>query len=281
MLFDGVNGYYYLECRIVGFSYLDTIFFLFWKDDLIKTCNVFCPNPWAQYKEVRRLFNEYHIDLTCASTSNDFTGDKEECIASLHNVKSVLNIAGELGIKYLRVFAGFTPSRLMDNQKWDNLVDMMNITLENGMRSGVLPAIELHGAVEKYKDGIQHIHSVTTDVKLLRNLLDKLQFPFGIVFDPANLGAVNMNENQIIELYNSISDKIVYFHIKDFRNTEDGALEPCACSEGILDWSILWRTFRKSPCPAFYEYENTQDIDEGLIKTRDYINKLNETRNKS
>ena len=57
-------------------------------------------------EEIRALFEKYGIELVCAATGNDFTeGSKND----VEKIKGVIDMCSELGIKYLRVFAGFSP----------------------------------------------------------------------------------------------------------------------------------------------------------------------------
>jgi sugar phosphate isomerase/epimerase len=218
--------------------------------------------------KVKKLFRQHKIKLLCASTGNDFTSEnKNACIESMENVKKAIDIAESLGIEKLRVFAGFSPVNEVVDARWDTMMEMLNEIAEYGHRHGVLPAIETHGGVEEYLDGIRHFNSTTTVKEKLENIFTELEYPAGMVFDPANLGAVGMNEDEIIALYQKFLPKIAYFHLKDFAFTPGGALKPCACGEGKLDWSVLWKTLKESPYPGVIEYELPEDVDQGLKRS--------------
>lgn len=223
--------------------------------------------------KVKRLFRQYNVKLLCASTGNDFTSaDENECIEAMENVKKAIDIAGRLGIEHLRIFAGFSPVEEVTGVRWDFMVKMLNEVLEYAQEHNVLPAIETHGGVEEYLDGIRHFNSTST-IKL-NEMLSELRYPVGLVFDPANLGAVGMNEAEIISLYQEFLPKISYFHLKDFALTPAGALKPCACGEGKLDWNIIWQAIKDSSCPGVIEYELTEDIEQGLKRTLQYLKEV-------
>lgn len=222
--------------------------------------------------KVKRLLRQYNIKLLCASTGNDFTSaDEKECLKSMEDVKKAIDISARLEIENLRIFAGFSPVEDVVGKRWDFMIKMLNEVLKYGQENNVLPVIETHGGVKEYLDGIRHFDSTTTVKEKLVKLFSELKYPAGMVFDPANLGAVGMNENEIISLYQEFLPKISYFHLKDFATTPAGALKPCACGEGKLDWNMIWKTLKDSPCPGVIEYELTEDIEQGLERTLKYL----------
>ena len=222
--------------------------------------------------QVKRLFNKYEIEILCASTGNDFTdADESARLNSLENVKKAIRIAYKLEIKYLRIFAGFAPVREVTGERWGQMIDMLNEALKHGQKYNVLPAIETHGGVEEYLDGIRHFDSTTTVKDKLVKLFNELKYPAGIVFDPANLGAVGMDEDEIISLYHKFCTEITYFHLKDFACTDLKALTPCACGEGQLCWQRIWHAIKSSPCPGLIEYEIPETIRPGIKLTLDNL----------
>ena len=70
---------------------------------------------------VGKLFKDYGIKLTCASAGNDFTlSQKEDNFKQLENLKKVMDIASELGVENLRIFAGFSPVGEVTGDRWSN-----------------------------------------------------------------------------------------------------------------------------------------------------------------
>jgi sugar phosphate isomerase/epimerase len=216
--------------------------------------------------KVKDLFEQYAIKLICASTGNDFTAATEVDCA---DVKRVIDIAEQLNIKYLRIFAGFSPVAEVIGERWDVMIKMLNEVAQYAQEHNILPAIETHGGVEECLDGIRHFHSTTTSMETWRRILDELDYPVGVVFDPANLGAVGMNETEIIDLYRLLP--VSYLHLKDFRKTPQEALEPCACGAGQLDWQKLWSELKNFSGPGVIEYELTEDIEDGLRRSLEFL----------
>jgi sugar phosphate isomerase/epimerase len=98
-------------------------------------------------------------------------------------------------------------------------------------------------------------------------MLAELPPEIGLVFDPANLGAVGMSTDEILDLYGKVSDRIVYLHLKDFRQVSTEALQPCACGEGQLEWTALAGAFSGFAGTGFIEYELPADIEAGTRRS--------------
>ena len=60
----------------------------------------------AELDNVKKLYEKYGIELCCASTGNDFSCGNKDDVAK---IKRVTDMSAKLGIKYLRIFAGFSP----------------------------------------------------------------------------------------------------------------------------------------------------------------------------
>lgn len=223
----------------------------------------------AQIDQARNWFRQYNIKLLCASTGNDFTQVDSRDSAT---VKRAINIAAQLGIRYLRIFAGFSPIDEVTGKRWDKMVTLLNEVVTFARQHNVIAALETHGGVEPYLDGIRHFDSITTIAACWKRLADEVVAPFGVVFDPANLGAVGMDEKQILDLYSKLP--VSYLHLKDFKETPQGALTPCACGEGRLNWRILWDELKNFIGPAMIEYELTEDIEDGLKRSQEYLQKI-------
>ena len=218
--------------------------------------------------ELQALFALHGVKLTHASTGNDFTqADEAGCRASLENVKAVTGIAAKLGVRYLRIFAGFSPADKVTGVRWSRMVSCLNEAAEEAQRLGVTLAVETHGGVKGVPGGIAHFASVSTRPELLERWLAEVSPSLRVLFDPANLGAVGMNEAEIISLYEKLSSRVCSLHLKDFKRVGPGALQPCACGEGQLDWKVLWPVFRDFEGAGFIEYELPEDIERGLRRS--------------
>lgn len=218
--------------------------------------------------EVAALFRAHGVSLSCASTGNDFTqADGEACRADLEKVKAVTSIAAKLGVRYLRIFAGFSPAADVKGVRWSRMVDCLNSATEYADTLGVTLTVETHGGVESVPGGIAHFDSTSTRPELIERWLGEASPHLRLLFDPANLGAVGMDETAILALYQKLKPWISTFHLKDFKRVTPTALQPCACGEGKLDWAKLMPVFAAHPGAGFMEYEMTADIEDGLTRT--------------
>jgi len=59
-----------------------------------------------ELENVKKLFKKYNVKLLCAATGNDFTEGND---GDTDKIKRVTDICAFLGVKYLRIFAGFSP----------------------------------------------------------------------------------------------------------------------------------------------------------------------------
>ena len=65
----------------------------------------------GEIERVKTLFRQHGVRLECGCTGNDFTGDDVE--EQVGKVIGVVDIAARLGIRYLRIFAGFSSDSVM------------------------------------------------------------------------------------------------------------------------------------------------------------------------
>lgn len=225
----------------------------------------------AGYKDiaaVSQLFAESGIVLEAAATGNDFTlPSAKECSAELGKVQRVIEIAGQLGVRYLRIFAGFSSAEQITGIRWRTMVTCLNEAGHKAQKCGVRLAVETHGGVTAASGGVRHFFSTSSCSDLLLLMLKELSPEIDLVFDPANLGAVGMSTKQITELYNMVKERIAYLHLKDFRRISSDALLPCACGEGLLDWTALWEVMAGFAGTGFIEYEMPADIEAGTRRS--------------
>lgn len=221
-----------------------------------------------QLSRVGELFQRYGVSLRAVSTGNDFTqADESACKTDLEKIMHVTALAEALGARTLRIFAGFSPAEEVTGARWKRMVSCLNEAVEHASRHGVTLAVETHGGVKSVPGGIAHFHSTSTRPELLTRWLGEVSPKARLLFDPANLGAVGMNEAEILALYRQLQPQIAVFHLKDFKRISPTAIQPCACGEGMLDWTQLMAGFRAFEGIGFLEYEMTGDIVDGLKRT--------------
>ncbi len=220
----------------------------------------------ADLDEVKRLYNAYGIELLCAATGNDFTnGNKDDVV----KIKRVVDICRELGVKILRIFAGFSHGEEVVGERWSTMIEALMECTEYAERAGVTLTVETHGGVDGFADGVRHFHSVTTLPAALEKICEEAPATLMLNFDPANLNAVGVTD--VVGAYQKWQGRIAAVHLKDFAVLPSGKLRPAACGEGEIDWKRLLKAMDGFDGPLMFEYENVEDVEEGLSRCRDYI----------
>lgn len=221
---------------------------------------------------VKDLYEKYEIQLLCAATGNDFTLDNvKEVMAEIKKIKRVIDICHELKILYLRIFAGFSRVEKIKQDRWKYMIYAINEAAGYAKDKGVILAIETHGGVNCFSDGVTHYASVSTEVESLKQMLKEIDKEVGFVLDPANLAAVG---HQNIRLqYELIQNRIAYEHIKNFKMLPSGHLVPSPAGNGIFNWADFLE--EKSEREGIYlvEYENPKDVEKGTKESIESLRK--------
>lgn len=206
------------------------------------------------------------IELLCGATGDDFmqNGAKD-----LDKVKRVIDICQYLKIKYLRIFAGFTPMEEQTEENYRYMAAALREVCVYAEEKNVIPAMETHGSVVAWEEGVQHKNTVTTDINALGRLLEALPDNLTLCFDPANLYAVGMEKPE--ELFLRFRERIGYVHLKDFVKAKNGLWKPSWCGAGTMDWTSLLTAMADYHGAALFEYENTEDVEAGLQKCMQYV----------
>ncbi len=223
----------------------------------------------ADLDKVKELYNKYGVELLCAATGNDFTtGDT----ADVAKIKRVTDICAYLGVKILRIFAGFSPAEEVVGERWDTMINCLKEVGAYAEVKGVTLTVETHGGVDGFDDGVLHFNSTSSKPELLYKMLGELPSYIKVNFDPANVRAVGTKNPETV--YNEIKDRVAAVHLKDFANLPSGHLKPAACGEGDIDWAAVISALKDFDGPAMFEYENTEDIKEGSIRCYEHIKKF-------
>ncbi len=220
----------------------------------------------ARLMQVKKMAEEYGVVPLCAATGNDFTVGSAE----IEKVERVIDICAELGCSYLRIFAGFTALRDVTEEQFRNVIISLRTVCDYALVKEVIPVIETHGGVRSFQDGVEHFHSITTNIKFLRKIMDTLPGNAKLCFDPANLYAVGYTNPEIF--YREFEGRIGYAHFKDFVKLPNGHLKPSFCGDSDMDWDTILKTMRKFEGLALFEYENVENVEEGLRKSYQYVN---------
>ena len=218
---------------------------------------------------VKELYKKYKIQLLCAATGNDFsTGGKSD----VGKIKKVTDICAYLGVKYLRIFAGFSPAEEVTGSRWDSMIESLCEVSAYGREKGVVMTVETHGGVNAFEDGVEHFYSVSAKPELLCKMLGELPEYVKVNFDPANLAAVGIKNPETV--YEKIKDRVAVVHLKDFAVLPSGHLKPSACGDGDINWKNVMNALADFSGPALFEYENTEDIEEGSKRCLEYIKNI-------
>lgn len=227
----------------------------------------------GQIETVKSIFNKYGVRFLCASTGCDFTvADPISVDKSVSEVKNVLETANKLGIKFLRIFAGFSPVQDVDEKRFCKLLSALNEVYAYAKPLGVTPVIETHGGVNGFEDGVEHFASVSTELTTLKRILAGVKNGVAVNFDPANLSAVGVKD--LVSYYTEIEPFVKYVHLKDFMRVGDNRLKPTYLGNGITDYAELMPLLMKKDMPALFEYEPVEDIEYGLKKCLDFTLKF-------
>lgn len=222
---------------------------------------------------IRKRYDAAGIPLEYVVTGNDFTQfDPAAVEADKHKVHRVIALCAALGAKYLRIFAGFSPAGEVVGQRFTRMTEALTSVAEEAERYGVTLALELHGGVKSFGAGMRYVHSVTTQMDRLEELLASVPESIALLLDPANLWAVGITDPQ--RYYQRFKDRIAYIHIKDFATLPDGSMRPAACGESALDWTAFVNAASDFSGALMVEYENTGDVEQGMRTCLHYMNTL-------
>ncbi|OGV31625.1 MAG: hypothetical protein A2020_01835 [Lentisphaerae bacterium GWF2_45_14] len=228
----------------------------------------------AQIAEVRKLFQENGIKLCCFSTGNDFTlKNKAECVKQLENVKKTIDICEKLGGGYLRIFAGFEPVEDIVGERWQTMIECLTEAGQYSKGKNIVLAIETHGGVRSFDDGVEHFFSTSSEPESLYRMLSELPDSIKVNFDPANIYAVGIKHPE--DVFSRIKDRVAYMHLKDFvRVPGSDRLRPAECGESDMDWKALMSAVSEYQGPALIEYENMEDVEAGCRKSLEFLKKF-------
>ena len=223
-----------------------------------------------ELNNVKNLYDKYNVKLLCAATGNDFTEGNN---TDVNKVQKVIDICSKLGVKYLRIFAGFSPVDEVVGERWKMMIDSLNTVYEYADKKGVILTVETHGGVNGYDDGVEHFYSTSSKPDVLLKMISEVS-KIRLNFDPANIYAVGIENPE--NVYEMIKDKVSCVHLKDFVKLQSGHLLPSACGESDMNWEALLEALSDFEGPALFEYENTADIEEGSKKCYKYILNIKE-----
>lgn len=224
-----------------------------------------CSDP--EIEEVKDLFGKYGVRLECGCTGDDLTGDDAD--RQQAKLTEVIGIAAKLGIRYLRIFAGFNSDSMVYGEKYERMLTALKQLNIFASEKGITLCVETHGGVTALENGaLLHFNSVTTRIDSLKKILDT---GVSLCYDPANLSAVGSVAPEMF--FGLFGNSIPYIHLKDFKDVP-GGIVPAACGEGRLNWDSLIEELKDYAGPAMIEYELPGDVRDGMARSLDFLRKF-------
>ncbi|MEC7224978.1 MAG: TIM barrel protein, partial [Verrucomicrobiota bacterium] len=117
-----------------------------------------------------------------------------------------------------------------------------------------------------------HFNSVSTDPESLIRIINQLPPTVGFNYDPGNIKAVRPDDkNFCLEV---INERINYCHLKDWSKKGDGWVA-VAIGDDDLDYTPLFENMSYDGV-CLIEYEPLHDTKDGIRRSLNYLNKIEE-----
>lgn len=215
---------------------------------------------------------EYGIKAPFVMLESDFTlEDEEEVRRMKERVAHDILLSAKLGATHVRLFTGFELASGMTEKRWSHMLQAF--TELNGLcaQHGIVITIETHGRITKKNEGFIQEHTATTDWHCLERLLKELPAGVGFNFDPGNLKTVAQGR-PLTDYAKLLGNRINYCHLKDWKRVDDYWVA-CAPGDDDLDYSGLLEAVSYEG-PYMIEYEQTEDIVEGIARSLQYLRSI-------
>lgn len=208
------------------------------------------------------------MPLWCAATGNDFTVVQvvEE---QIQKIKKVILICEKAGISYLRIFAGFSAIGEVTGERWKEMIRAINETADFAKEHQVIPAVETHGGVNAFPDGVVHFASVTTDYTALEKLLKEIRGNVLFVFDPANLAAAG--EKDPLQRIPSAERQNCLYASEKFYKTAIRTSGSGTSGAGVFDWNVFVSRIGDWQGRYMIEFEKPEILECGCQESIDYL----------
>lgn len=226
-----------------------------------------------EIRQVCALYQKHRMSLWCAATGNDFTlpSDVEE---QIQKVKNVIVICEKANITYLRIFAGFSSVTDVVGECWERMICAINEVADFAEEHHVKLAIETHGGVTAFADGVEHFDSVTTAYATLEKMQMEIRKNILFVFDPANLAAAG--EKDLLRTFSLLRERIAYMHLKNYIKLPSGHLDPAPLGPGVYDWETFQAGIGDWEGKYLIEFEKPEILERGCQESIDYLCKCQE-----
>jgi sugar phosphate isomerase/epimerase len=162
----------------------------------------------TQIAEVRRLCEEYGIIVSCIGSPIGKSPLAAPIETELHNLRRILEIAGQLGTRRVRIFSFYPPdtsSNAQVDQHVPEVVDRLRALCALAAEFDALLLLENEREVVG-----------DTPERCLR-LMQEIDHPaLGFIWDPANFVQVGV-AGQVDRWWDALGPHTAYVHVKDAR----------------------------------------------------------------
>ena len=187
-------------------------------------------------KEIKRLLGDRKIAIL-GSYINASTPDDELLKYEIARFKEKILYAKTLNPIAVGTETGIYKEGLTHTEEaYLRLRDTIRELVKEGEKQGVNVAVE----------GV-HLLVINTPT-LMKRLADDMNSDyFKVIFDPVNYINIDNYQNQddmICELFDTLHDKLVAIHVKDFV-VEDGRMKSAKPGEGLLNFDLIFKKVKE------------------------------------
>ena len=224
-----------------------------------------------QITEFLALGREYGIKTSCCCLFNDFTlPDPLGHQKQLGRCIGLIRLAKQANATLVRLFAGFTVAAELTEPIWQRMLEAFRECQRIADELGLTITVETMPKFTICPDWLVLEHSVTTDRDCLKRLVAELPAGMGFCYDPGNIKTVQPEDHKYaLDILNT---RINYCHLKDW-SPRDGGWLPVAAGEDDLDYAALLPKIKYEGVYVI-EYEQTQDVVEGIQRSLDYLGNI-------
>ena len=222
----------------------------------------------ADLEKVMQLTAQHSVATPWATIENDFTyANRLKHDQMVEHALATIQIAKQLNVKYLRLFAGFAKAEDINTKIYQQVIEAFAICAEKCQLYDIQISIETHGQIE-WRDGIAfHHNTISTDPIFLEKMMKDLPVNVGFNYDPGNIKAVRPDDKGYC--LDILNDRINYCHLKDWKR-KDGGWVAAAIGEDDIDYQTLIPRM-KFDGTFLIEYEPLDDLTEGIQRSVDYL----------
>jgi sugar phosphate isomerase/epimerase len=205
--------------------------------------------------ELKDILAASTIKLAAIGGDSDFAVNDARWPEQLKMIRSEINLAAELGVKIIRIFASHIPEPYVTEEVWSRMIRNIKIAVPYAEDKGIGLAIENH-------------FGITNSPHDLLRILESVNNPsLGLNLDPANFIPCLEDPAEATKM---LCPYAIYSHIKDCIKDEHGSYyghEFVDIGAGIMDVKEVLKAFKDGGYKGYLtiEYETTKDAERGTV----------------